>query len=45
MDSWTHDEPVGSLPHHARRAHDLQARLGMVLWLGLGALVLVLSAL
>lgn len=45
MDSHIHDEPVVSLPRTPRRAANLQARLGIVLWLGLGALVLLLSAL
>lgn len=45
MDTWTHDEPVASLPRSLPRRTDLQARLGVVLWLGLGALLLLLSAL
>jgi hypothetical protein len=45
MDATTSEEPVASLPRTARRPTDLQARLGLVLWLSLAALVLVLSAL
>jgi hypothetical protein len=44
MDATTSDEPVASLPRTARRPTDLQARLGLVLWITLGALVLILSA-
>lgn len=39
----TTHEPVASLPRAARRPADLQARLGLVLWLGLGVLVVILS--
>jgi len=45
MDTRPHDPPVGSLPLPLQRRTDLQARLGVVLWLALGALVLILSAL
>lgn len=44
MNARISNEPVASLPRAARRPVDLQARLGMLLWLGLGALVLILSA-
>lgn len=44
MNASTTDEPVASLPRAARRPTDLQTRLGLVLWLALGALVLILSA-
>ncbi len=44
MNALTTDEPVASLPRAARRPVDLQARLGLVLWLALGALVVILSA-
>lgn len=44
MNARISDEPVASLPHAARRHVDLQARLGLVLWIALGALVLILSA-
>jgi hypothetical protein len=44
MNARISDEPVASLPRAARRPADRQARLGLVLWLALGALVLILSA-
>ena len=44
MNARISDEPVASLPLSVRRPADLQARLGLVLWLALGALVLILSA-
>lgn len=47
MHTPTHDDHVASLPRlplKAARGGDLQARLGLLLWLSLGALVLVLSA-
>lgn len=44
MNARISDQTIASLPRAERRPRDLEARLGLVLWLALGALVLILSA-